>query len=82
MPVVVAEHERADAQRRGGVRRRDERGHGCQLIVEVVGDRQRRVAEILHAARQRRPRPRVAARGRRGLEPEAERPGARHGGRK
>ena len=52
MLVVVAEHERADAQRvgdRGDVRERDRRRE--VVVDEVVGHEERRVAERLGLAR-------------------------------
>ena len=52
MLVVVAEHERADAQRvgdGGDVRERDRRRE--VVVDEVVGDEERRVAERLGLAR-------------------------------
>ena len=63
MLVVVVEHERADAQRRRVRGRHRDRGHRRELVAEVVGHEQRRVAEVLELARlvaPRRRRRRVA----------------------
>ena len=50
--VVVAEHERADAQRVGDGRDVRERDRGREIVVdEVIGHEERRVAERLGLAR-------------------------------
>ena len=47
MPVVVVEDESADPQRRGGLGGGGDRDDRRPLVVEVIGDVQRRVAERL-----------------------------------
>jgi len=55
MAVVVAEDERAHAQRGGGGRHGGQGGHGGELVAEVVGHEQRAVAEVLGLAGLRGP---------------------------
>ena len=71
MLVVVVEHEGADAQVFGGRGRRHQRRHRGELLAEVVGHRERRVAEVLDLAGQLDPPLGVVRRG--DLDPEAER---------
>ena len=48
--VVVRVHQRADPQRRGGVGGGHQRRGGRELVVEVVGHGEHRVAEVLGLA--------------------------------
>ena len=50
MLVVVVEHERTDAQRRGVRGRHRDRGQRRELLAEVVGHEQRREAEVFELA--------------------------------
>ena len=50
--VVVAPHQGADPKGFGGVGRGHQRGHRGQLLVEVVGHRDRAVAAVLDPAGQ------------------------------
>ena len=50
MLVVVVEHERADAQRRGVRGCHRDRGQRRELLAEVVGHEQRREAEVFELA--------------------------------
>src|SRR5579872_5593811 len=56
MAVVVAEHQGADAERRGGLGRRGQGHHGRELVVEVVRDQQAREPEVLDLVDERAPR--------------------------
>ncbi len=56
VPVVVAEDQRAHAERGGGGGHRGQGRHGRQLVAEVVGHEQRAVAEVLGLAGLRGPR--------------------------
>ena len=58
MLVVVVEHQRADPQRRRVRGRHRDRGHRRELVAEVVGHEQRRVAEVFELARLVAPRAR------------------------
>ena len=58
MPVVVGEDHGADPKGGRRVGRGHQRGERRQRVVEVVGDREARPAEVLHPARQvRQPSP-------------------------
>ena len=54
---------RADPERRGGGGRCGQRGDGGQLVAEMVGHEESRVAEVLHPAGQTRPIPRRCRQG-------------------
>ena len=56
MPVVVGEHEAADAQRLGRARGRGHRDDRRELLVEVVAQQERGEAQRLVPARGRGPR--------------------------
>ena len=56
MAEVVVEHERADAQPRGGGGRGDDSRHRREYLGEVIGHGQRGIAERLRAAGGVRPR--------------------------
>jgi hypothetical protein len=75
MAVVVAERQRPDAQAGGRVGGHRDRGDRPVPTDEVVADRERRVAEVLDAAREVPPRARRADGDRAG--PDAETEGAR-----
>ena len=83
MAVVVAPHERADGEGGGGLGGGDQCGRDRPLVVEVVGDGERRIAEAFDPLRQLAPAHAVVggageATGRRaGLDAEAEGLGAR-----
>ena len=76
--VVVVPHERADAQVGGRVGGRHQRRHRRELVAEVVGHRQHRVAVGLGAAASSTHSARAA--GLRRLDAEAERSGGERGG--
>jgi hypothetical protein len=75
--VVVVEHERTDAQRRRGVGGTLQGRHRGELVGEVVGHRQRAVAERFDLACQLHPLVPAADGG--ALDAEAERTWMRHG---
>ena len=77
--VVVAEDQRAHAQRGRGGRHRRQGGDGRQLVAEVVGHEQRAVAEVLGLAGLLGPRAGGAVRRLAQLRGEAELPVVCHG---
>src|SRR5437879_5130336 len=55
--VIDAEHQRLQTQRGGDLRRGSQRGNRRELVVEMIGDRQRRKAEVLRLAGELGPLP-------------------------
>src|SRR5699024_2130118 len=73
MPVVVAEDEGPDAQRRRGVGGRHQRRDRAELVIEVIGDRQAVKAKVFDPAGELAPGVGGDLRRRRGLDTETER---------